>query len=115
MGQAKARAKEIAELKRHGRLIDTPRYTQPVLAQVGDHMWIVMNSEFEQDHASVMSRVAETPQVIQRELARLALTAERSGVRERECEAWFRAQCNAWADAVLKQPVKGVIFAQNHK
>lgn len=116
MGQARARKKEIAELKRHGRLIDTPRFDRPVMYRVGDAMWIVDNAEFKAWCDQVMTDLDATPVAVQREFARLALIAERSGVKENLCQEWFRTQCNAWADAKLKVPMAiPIIFASSTK
>lgn len=116
MGQARARKQEIQELKRHGRLIETPRFDRPVLYRVGDTMWIVDNAEFKSWSDAAMANTDATPVVIQREFARLALIAERSGVRESLCQEWFRTQCNAWADAKLKVPMaKPIVFASSAK
>lgn len=114
MGQARARAKEIAELKRHGRLIDTPRFDTPVIFRAGDTMWITSNAEFG-TWVSAAYEIAE-PAAAQREFARLALIAERSGVRERECQQWFDLQLKHYADlhtkVVMEPPI---VFASNHK
>ncbi len=114
MGQARARAKEIAELKRHGRLIDTPRFDQPVIFRAGDTMWIVANGEF---GAWVTAAHAITvPREAQREFARLALIAERSGVRERECQQWFDLQLKNYADARMSAPFEPpIVFARSDK
>lgn len=116
MGQARARKKEIEELKRHGKLIETPRFPKPVLYRVGDAMWIVDNAEFKAWTDAAQANLDVTPAVIQREFARLALIAERSGVKESVCQEWFRTQCNAWADAKLEVPMaKPVVFASSAK
>jgi hypothetical protein len=114
MGQARARAQEIAELKRHGRLIDTPRFDAPVIYRAGDTMWIVSNAEF---GAWVGAAYAiEDHVAAQREFARLALIAERSGVRERECQQWFDLQLKNYADTATKVVVEPpIVFASNHK
>lgn len=114
MGQARARKQEIAELKRHGRLIDTPRFATPVIFRAGDTMWIVSNPEFgawieaafqQQDHSKA-----------QREFARLALIAERSGVRERECQQWFDMQLKQYADTRTKAHIEPpIVFASSAK
>jgi hypothetical protein len=114
MGQAKARAQEIAELKRHGRLIDTPRFETPVIFRAGDTMWIVSNSEFGGwVDAAFLIRDHGTAQ---REFARLALIAERSGVRERECQQWFDLQLKHYADSHTKVTMEPpIVFARSHK
>lgn len=114
MGQAKARAQEIAELKRHGRLIDTPRFDQPVIFRAGDTMWIVSNAEFGA-WIEAAYRIAE-PEAAQREFARLALIAERSGVRERECQQWFDLQLKHYADTRTKVHIEPpIVFARSAK
>lgn len=116
MGQARIRRAEIAELKKHGRLIDTPRYDRPPIYRVGQDMWITDNAEFSAMTAAVFADMSATPARVQAELARLALIAERSGVNEALCQEWFRTQCNAWADAKLKTPMgKPQVFAQSNK
>ena len=114
MGQARARKKEIEELKRHGRLIDTPRFDTPVIFRAGDTMWIVSNSEF---GAWVGAAYAiEDHGVAQREFARLALIAERSGVRERECQQWFDLQLKNYANNATKVSIEPpIVFARSHK
>jgi len=114
MGQARARKQEIAELKRHGRLIDTPRFDTPVIFRAGDTMWITSNSEFG-EWVGAAYQIAE-PESAQREFARLALIAERSGVKERECQQWFDLQLKHYADTATKVVVEPpIIFASNHK
>jgi hypothetical protein len=114
MGQARARKQEIAELKRHGRLIDTPRFDQPVIFRAGDTMWITANAEFG-GWVEAAYRIAEPP-AAQREFARLALIAERSGVRERECQQWFDLQLKHYADTATKVAWEPpIVFAQSHK
>lgn len=114
MGQARARAKEIAELKRHGKLIETPRFDSPVIFRAGDTVWIVSNTEF---GAWLSAAHAITvPTQAQQEFARLALIAERSGVRERECQLWFELQLKQYADAKLSAPFEPpIIFASSTK
>lgn len=102
MGQARARAREIAELKQHGRLIDTPRHDKPVLHRVGDAMWLVTEPGFDSRSRAVIANMSLTPVAVQHAFAALALEAERSGVRERDCQEWFRTQCNAWAEAKMR-------------
>ena len=114
MGQARLRKAEIAELKRHGRLIDTPRFDAPVIYRAGDTMWIVSTPEF-----GVWVSAAyeiEDHTAAQREFARLALIAERSGVKERECQQWFDLQLKRYADTrttVAWEPP--IIFARSDK
>ena len=114
MGQARARKAEIQELKRHGRLIDTPRFDTPVIFRAGDTMWIVSNGEFGAwVGAAFLIRDHSTAQ---REFARLALIAERSGVRERECQQWFDLQLKYYADTATKVAWEPpIVFARSHK
>jgi hypothetical protein len=115
MGQARLRKKEIAEIKRWGgRLISTPAKTAPVIFRAGDQMWITSDAEFgtwvQAAHAITV------PSDAQREFARLALIAERSGVKERECQLWFELQLKHYADAKLSTPMQPpIVFAQSHK
>ena len=115
MGQARLRAKEIAEIKRWGgRLIDTPEKTKPVMFRAGDDMWMISDAEFavwvKQAH-----EIAQ-PAVAQQEFARLALIAERSGMKERECQQWFMLQLKQYADAKLATPMpKPIVFATSNK
>jgi hypothetical protein len=114
MGQARQRAKEIEQLKKWGRLIDTPRPAQPVFVRVGDQVWMITNAEFA-DWVNAAHRITQ-PDAAQKELARLALIAERSGVKEAECQQWFGYQLKVYADAVLNKPMsKPIIMAQSHK
>jgi hypothetical protein len=114
MGQAKQRAKEIAELKKWGRLIDTPRPAQPVFVRVGDQVWMITMAEFA-DWVNAAHRLTQ-PTEAQRELARLALIAERSGVSERECQQWFGYQLKTYADVVMNRPMAPpIVFAQNDR
>ena len=114
MGQARLRKKEIEELKRHGRLIDTPRFDQPVIFRAGDTMWIVSNGDFGK-WVSAAYELSDPP-AAQREFARLALIAERSGVRERECQQWFDLQLKNYADNATKAPVElPIVFARSDK
>jgi hypothetical protein len=114
MGQARLRKAEIEELKRHGRLIDTPRFDTPVIFRAGDTMWIVSNAEFG-GWVSAAYELSDPP-AAQREFARLALIAERSGVRERECQQWFDLQLKNYADNATKAPVElPIVFARSDK
>jgi len=115
MGQARLRKKEIEEIKKWGgRLIATPEKTAPVIFRAGDAMWITSDAEFgtwvQAAHALTV------PSDAQREFARLALIAERSGVKERECQLWFELQLKHYADARLSTPMQPpIVFAQSHK
>ena len=112
MGQARQRAKEIEQLKKWGRLIDTPRPLKPVIIRVGDRVWMVTDPEFA-SWVNVAHEITRAPDA-QKEFARLALIAERSGVSERECQQWFGYQLKCYADSVLSKPMsKPVVFAQN--
>lgn len=112
MGQARLRRQEIQELKKWGRLIHTPRYDQPVIVRVGDSVWVSTNSEFAAE--LTQAHALTQPEQAQRALARLALTAERSGVPERECQQWFAYQLKTYADSVLDRPAKPpIVFAQS--
>jgi len=114
MGQARQRAKEIEQLKKWGRLIDSPRPPKPVFVRVGDQVWMITLAEFA-DWVNAAHKITQ-PTEAQRELARLALIAERSGVSERECQQWFGYQLKTYADSVLNKPMsKPIIMAQSHK
>lgn len=115
MGQAKLRAAEIAELKRWGgRLIDTPVPSKPVMFRAGDDVWMISDGEFGTWLKS--AHEITVPSEAQREFARLALTAERSGMKERECQQWFMLQLKIYADAKLSRPMpKPIVFAKSNK
>lgn len=115
MGQARLRRAEIAELKKWGgRLITTPEKLRPVLARAGDQMWMTTDTEF-----GLWVRAAyeiTVPTQAQQEFARLALTAERSGLKESECQQWFELQLQQYANLKLTKPQpKPIVFAQSHK
>lgn len=111
MGQARARAKEIAEIKRWGgRLMATPEKTAPVMFRAGDAVWMIADSEFG-TWVQAAHALTTLPDV-QREFARLALIAERSGVKERECQMWFELQLKQYADRHLATPMAPpIVFA----
>jgi len=115
MGEARLRKKEIAEIKRWGgRLIDTPVKSKPVIFRAGDDMWMISDAEF----GSWLQAAHELddPDQVQAEMARLALIAERSGIKEKECQQWFMLQLKLYADAKLTKPMpKPIVFAQSHK
>ena len=115
MGQAKLRAAEIAELKKWGgRLIATPEKSTPVMFRAGDAQWITADSEF--GLWVTAAHEITVPSEAQREFARLALTAERSGMKERECQQWFMLQLKLYADAKLSRPMpKPIVFAKSNK
>ena len=115
MGQARLRAKEIAEIKRWGgKLIATPEKSKPVMFRAGDDVWMIADAEF-----VVWVRAAHeltVPSQAQQEFARLALIAERSGRKEKECQQWFMLQLKQYADEKLAKPMpKPIVFAQSHK
>ena len=114
MGQAKIRAKEIAEIKRWGgKLMETPVFDKPVMFRAGDDMWMISNSEF--GGWVTAAHELSQPSDVQREFARLALIAERSGMKERECQQWFSLQLKKYADAKLAKPMaKPIVFAKSH-
>ena len=115
MGEARLRKKEIAEIKQWGgALMATPEKSKPVMFRAGDDMWMIADSEFAEWVGSA-HEIAQ-PGDAQREFARLALTAERSGMKERECQQWFMLQLKQYADAKLSKPMpKPIVFAQSHK
>jgi hypothetical protein len=115
MGQARLRAKEIAEIKRWGgRLIATPEKSKPVMFRAGDDMWMISDAEFGTWLAA--AHELAHPIEVQAEMARLALIAERSGIKEKECQQWFMLQLKLYADAKLTKPMpKPIVFAQSHK
>ena len=115
MGEAKLRAREIAEIKRWGgRLIETPKKTKPVMFRAGDDMWMISDAEFGTELAQ--AHALEHPIEVQAAMARLALIAERSGLNERECQQWFMLQLKVYADAKLAKPMpKPIVFATSNK
>jgi len=115
VGEARRRKTEIAEIKRWGgRLMSTPVFDKPVMFRAGDDVWMIANTEFGSWLAA--AHALENPVDVQQEMARLALIAERSGVRERECQQWFALQLKVYADAKLSRPMpKPIVFAQSHK
>jgi hypothetical protein len=113
MGQARLRSKEIAELKRWGgRLIDTPEKSKPVMFRAGDDVWMIADAEFGGWLAD--AHALTHPIEVQAAMARLALIAERSGLKERECQQWFMLQLKIYADARLARPMpKPIVFARS--
>lgn len=115
MGEARRRKQEIAEIKRWGgRLISTPEKTQPVMFRAGDETWMIADTEFGAwvRAAHEITRLTD----VQPEFARLALIAERSGVKERECQMWFELQLKQYADRHLAKPMPApVVFAQSSR
>jgi hypothetical protein len=115
MGQARLRKKEIAEIKKWGgRLISTPEKTKPVMFRAGDDVWMIADAEF-----VVWLRAAHeitVPTQAQQEFARLALIAERSGMKEAECQQWFMLQLKIYADTRLSKPMQlPIVFATSDK
>jgi len=119
MGEARRRAGEIADLKRTpaGEPV-TPWPTSPVLA-VFDQTWMILNSEFQAavDQAAARPLTRESAVGTVQELARLALWAERSGVRADIAQNWFayqqrclrdRIQISLHSEAAPEQPTEPV-------
>lgn len=113
MGQAKARAREIAELKRLGvRRIDTPWETSPVLTVmaggyngVGTDTWMILNKNFQQELDRLQARALD-PETLQGTimgLARMALWAERSGVKEVVAQNWYAYQQRVLSDRIKQK------------
>jgi len=115
MGQARLRAKEIAEIKKWGgRLMSTPEKSKPVMFRAGDDVWMIADTEF--GRWLEAAHEITQPTQAQQELARLALIAERSGLKEKECQQWFMLQLKIYADNKLSKPMpKPIVFAQSHK
>jgi len=113
MGQAKLRAKEIAEIKKWGgRLIATPEKSRPVMFRAGDDVWMIADAEFVEWVQA--AHAITVPTQAQQEFARLALIAERSGIKERECQQWFMLQLKIYAENRLTKPMpKPIVFAQS--
>ena len=58
----------------------------------------------------------KNPIEVQAAMARLALIAERSGLKERECQQWFMLQLKIYADNKLSKPMpKPIVFAKSNK
>ena len=77
-------------------------------------MWMIADTEFGAwvQAAHALTTLAD----VQREFARLALVAERSGVKERECQLWFELQLKQYADAHLARPMAPpIVFAQSDR
>ena len=102
MGEAKNRKREIAELKRLGvRRIDTPWADRPVLTVMrggynglNQDMWMILDTEFQAELDRLKSRELdqETLQGTILGLARMALWAERSGVKDEIAQNWYALQ-----------------------
>ena len=102
MGQARARAREIAELTRLGvRRVDTPWADRPVLTVMrggynglNQDTWMILDTEFQAELDRLRARELdrETLQGTIMALARMALWAERSGVSEAVAQNWYALQ-----------------------
>jgi hypothetical protein len=102
MGQARARAREIAELKRLGvRRVDTPWADRPVLTVMrggynglNQDTWMILDTEFQAELDRLRSRELDraTLEGTIMGLARMALWAERSGVKEEIAQNWYALQ-----------------------
>lgn len=102
MGQARARAREIAELKRLGvRRVDTPWADRPVLTVMrggynglNQDTWMILDTEFQAELDRLKSRELDraTLEGTILGLARMALWAERSGVKEEIAQNWYALQ-----------------------
>jgi hypothetical protein len=94
MSESRARRKEIAELKRTGvRQVATPWPDTPVMVPM-ESAWLITDTEFAAALARAHARpvTAEAMPDTLKELARLALWAERSGVKESICQDWYAHQ-----------------------
>jgi hypothetical protein len=100
MGQARARRREIEELKRtHKRMVATPWPDTPVLVPM-ESAWLITDAEFGRALDQLQARPC-TPEAMTgtlRVLARLSLWAERSGVKEQICQNWFAYHQNLWVE-----------------
>ena len=113
MGQARARAREIAELKRLGvRRVDTPWADRPVLTVMrggynglNQDMWMILDTEFQAELDRLKSRELdrETLQGTIMGLARMALWAERSGVKEEIAQNWYALQQRELHDRIKQK------------
>ena len=102
MGEARQRAREIAELKQLGvRRVDTPWPTRPVLTVLrggfngmDQDTWMILDTEFqaELDRLTAQPVDKKTLEATILALARMALWAERSGVKEAVAQNWFALQ-----------------------
>ena len=113
MGQARARAREIAELKRLGvRRVDTPWPTRPVLTVmrggyngIGSDTWMILDTEFQAELDRLRSRALDrtTLEGTIMGLARMALWAERSGVKEDIAQNWYALQQRELHDRIKQK------------
>ena len=115
LGEARRRKTEIAEIKKWGgRLIATPVKTRPVMFRAGDDVWMIADAEFVEWVQA--AHEITVPTQAQQEFARLALIAERSGMKESECQQWFSLQLKIYADEKLTKPMpKPIVFAKSNK
>ena len=113
MGQAKARKREIEELKRLGvRRIATPWANSPVLTVIPggyngieQDVWMILDPEFQAELAQLEARSLD-PETLQGTimgLARMALWAERSGVREATAQNWYAFQQRQLHDRIKQK------------
>ena len=113
MGQARARAREIAELKRLGvRRVDTPWPTRPVLTVmrggyngISADTWMILDTEFQAELDRVRARELDrdTLEGTIMGLARMALWAERSGVKEEIAQNWYALQQRELHDRIKQK------------
>ena len=113
MGEAKNRKREIAELKRLGvRRVDTPWADRPVLTVMrggynglNQDMWMILDTEFQAELDRLKSRELdrETLQGTILGLARMALWAERSGVKEEIAQNWYALQQRELHDRIKQK------------
>ena len=102
MGEARRRAREIAELKQLGvRRVDTPWPTRPVLTVMrggfngmDQDTWMILDTEFQTELDRLRARPVDKKTLEETilGLARMALWAERSGVKEAVAQNWFALQ-----------------------
>ena len=110
MGQAKQRAREIAELKQLGvRRVATPWPTRPVLTVmrggfngISSDTWMILDTEFQAELDRLTARPLDraTLQGTILGLARMALWAERSGVKDEIAQNWFALQQRELSDRI---------------
>jgi len=113
MGQARARAGEIAELKRLGvRRVDTPWADRPVLTVMrggynglNQDTWMILDTEFQAELDRLRSRELDraTLEGTIMGLARMALWAERSGVKEEIAQNWYALQQRELHDRIKQK------------
>lgn len=113
MGQARARAREIAELKKLGvRRVDTPWADRPVLTVMrggynglNQDTWMILDTEFQAELDRLRSRELDraTLEGTIMALARMALWAERSGVKEDIAQNWYALQQRELHDRIKQK------------